>query len=350
EQWLAKADERIAKELAKSVPENPAHEIDEESRDILGDMVLAALVMITGGEKKEEDRIRRSDRMLIMDAIILAAETAKAANKTQMIASDIVGAFEALTQQLDPHRDADKIRRGREMADSLRYFIRDPVSSEFFNTLGNPWPTADITVVDFGLFAQEGYEAQRSIAFCGVFSKIQTLAEANQYTKRPLISVLDENHIFSKLPLLAALETRGTKMGRKLGWWIWIATQNVKDFAEEARKMLPMFETWMCLAVPPDEINQIELFKVLTPEQRTLFLSARKEKGKYTEGVLLSPKMQGLFRNVPPPLYLVMAATEQYEKHQRRQLMQDLNLTELEVIQYQAEQRMSQTLEVYHDV
>ncbi len=349
EQWLAKADARIAKELEKNTqPEN--NEIDDDSRDILGDMVLAALVMITGGEKKEEDRIRRSDRMLIMDAIILAAETVKAAGRPQMIASDIVAAFERLILELNPERDADKIRRGREMADSLRYFIRDPVSSEFFNTPGNPWPTADITVVDFGLFAQEGYEAQRSIAFCGVFGKIQTLAEANQYSNRPLISVLDENHIFSKLPLLAAIETRGTKMGRKLGWWIWIATQNVRDFAEEARKMLPMFETWMCLAVPPDEIDQIERFKVLSAEQGTLFLSARKEKGKYTEGVLLSPKIQGLFRNVPPALYLAMAATEQYEKHQRRQLMQQLNLSELQVIQYLAEQRMLRAMEEYSDV
>lgn len=348
QRWIQKENQKIEEELTPRL-DPPATEMDDESRDILGDMVLAALVMVTGGEKKEEERIHRSDRMFIMDAIILAAETVKASGKTQMIASDIVIAFETLIMQLEPHRDVDKIRRGREMADSLRYFIKDPVSSQFFNTIGNPWPTCDITVVDFGLFAQEGYEAQRSIAFCGVFNKIQTLAEAGQYSQRPLISVLDENHLFSKLPLLAAMETRGAKMGRKLGWWLWLATQNVGDFAEEARKMLSLIETWMCLAVSPDEIQQIMRFKQLSAEQQALFSSARKEKGKYTDGILLAPRMQALFRNVPPRLYLAMAATEQHEKHARRQWMQQLHLTELEVLQHQAKQMMQKPTQAYEE-
>lgn len=313
-------------------------------------MVWVALVMITGGEKKEEERIRRSDRMLIMDAIIRAAETVKAEGRAQMIASDIVAAFEEFILHLDPHRDADKIRRGREMVDRLRYFIKDPVSSQFFNTVGNPWSTCDITVVDFGLFAQEGYEAQRSIAFCGMFNKTQTLAEAGQYSNRELISVLDENHIFSKLPLLAAMENCGAKMGRKLGWWLWVATQNIRDFADEARKMLSLMETWICLAVSPDEIEQIMRFKPLSAEEQALFSSARKEKGKYTDGVLLAPRIQALFRNVPPRLYLSMAATEQHEKHARRQLMQQLHLSELEVLKYQAQQMMLKPTEEYIDV
>jgi hypothetical protein len=79
----------------------------------------------------------------------------------------------------------------------------------------------------------------------------------------------------------------------------------------------------MCLALPSDEIDQIERFKPLTTEQHELFLSAKKEKGKYTEGVILSPKLQGLFLNVPPKLYLAMAATDQDEKYQRRSLMGD---------------------------
>ncbi len=311
------------------------------TRDILGDMVLAALVMMTGGEPKEEQRIRRCDRLLMMEAIISAAEQARQQQRTQLITQDIVEALERVSSTLDPLRERDKIRRSREMADGLCYFIRDPLGAQFFNTEGQPWPLADITVVDFGLFAQEGYEAQRAIAFCGVFNKIQALAEANQYSNRPLISVLDENHIFSKVPLLAALETRGAKMGRKLGWWLWIATQNMTDFAEEAHKMLSMIETWMCLSSTPDEIAKIEQFKPLTREQRQLFLSARKARGQYTEGVLLSPKLSSLFRSVPPRLYLAMAATEQHEKHARRQLMLKFGCTELEAVAYQAQQMMT---------
>lgn len=324
---------------------NSSEDEEIESRDILGDMVLATLVMITGGERKEEERITRADRMLIMDAILEAARTVKTSGIPQMIAADVVAAFEVLAQKLDPQRDADKIRRAREMADGLRYFIQDPVSSQFFNAYGEPWPLVDITVVDFGLFAQEGYEAQRSIAFSGVVGKILSLAESNQSSNRPMISIFDENHLFSKLPLLAAIQTRIAKMGRKLGLWLWLATQNLKDFSDEARKMLSLVETWLCLALPPDEIDQIERFKPLTEEQRALFLSARKEKGKYTEGVLIASRLQALFRNVPPRLYLAMAATEQHEKYERKQLMKKMQCSELDVVRYIADQMMQKPIE-----
>src|SRR5262249_21163108 len=144
--------------------------------------------------------------------------------------------------------------------------------------------------------------------------------------------VLDENHIFTSIPLLADIETRIAKMGRKLGLWLWLATQNMKDFADGARRMLSQIETWMCLALPPDEIQQIERFKTLSDEERLLFLSARKEKGKYTEGVLLSPKIKGLFRNVPPRIFLAMAATDQDEKNLRARLMQEHQCSEIEAV------------------
>ena len=71
--------------------------------------------------------------------------------------------------------------------------------------------------------------------------------------------------------------------------------------------------------------------------------------GKYTEAVILSPKLQGLLRNVPPKLYLVMAGTEQEEKNQRRVLMEKLNKTELEVVEYLADQMMAKVIEEGHD-
>ena len=313
---------------------------EEEPRDILGDMVLAALIMITGGEKKEEDYIRRSDRMLIMDAIINAAYFVRDSNQEQMIASDIINAFERIALQLDPQRDAEKIRRSREMADAMRYFTNDPVSSRFFNTIGTPWEMADVTIIDLSLFANEGYEAQRAIAFSGCMSKILALAEMNQASNRSIKVVCDENHIITSIPLLADIETRIAKMGRKLGLWLWLATQNVRDFADNSRRMLAQIEHWICLALPLDEISQIEKFKPLTPEQRSLFLSARKEKGKYTEVIVLSPRMTGLARNIPPRLYLAMAATDQDEKNHRARVMKEFNCSEIEAVKLIAKQMM----------
>lgn len=310
-------------------------EIDDAPRDILGDMVLAALIMITGGEKREEEAIRRSDRMIVMDAIIHAAYYVRDQGRDQMIASDIVDAFGRLVLN-----DPDKSRRAREMADAMRYFTNDPVSSRFFNAPGKPWEQADVTIVDFGLFANEGYEAQRSIAFAGCMNKILALAELNQNSDRAIKVILDENHIFTSISLLADIETRIAKMGRKLGLWLWLATQNLKDFADNSRRMLAQIEHWMCLALPPDEIDQIEKFKSLSTEIRALLLSARKEKGKYTEGVLISPKLKALFRNVPPKLYLAMAATDQDEKNHRARIMQELSCSEIEAVSFIAKEMM----------
>ena len=350
DQYFKATGEKLSETLDKNfanasaqVDANINEALDEEgSQDVLGDMVLATLLMITGGERKEEERVTRSDRMLVMDAVIAAAKTVKSQGRKQMIADDIITAFEQLANTMEMARDFDKIKRAREMADGMRYFTKDPVSSRFFNTYGDPWPLADVTIVNMGTFANEGYEAQRSIAFAGCVSNILTLAEANQASKRPIIALFDENHLFTKIPLLAAIQTRIAKMGRKLGLCLWVATQNLKDFADEAHKMLSLIETWMCLALPPDEIDQIKRFKVLTPEQEALFLSARKSPRQYTEGVLLTPKVQGLFRNVPPRLYLAMAMTEQEEKNQRKTLMREHSISEIQAAEMMAKMMMRQ--------
>ncbi|MBX6434909.1 conjugative transfer ATPase, partial [Pseudomonas syringae pv. tomato] len=79
----------------------------------------------------------------------------------------------------------------------------------------------------------------------------------------------------------------------------------------------------------PDEVEKISRFRELTQAQKSLMLSARKESGKYTEGVVLSKSMEVLFRAVPPSLYLALAMTEPEEKKQRYDLMQSMGVDEL---------------------
>ena len=66
--------------------------------------------------------------------------------------------------------------------------------------------------------------------------------------------------------------------------------------------------------------------------------SARKEPPKYTEGVLLSAIGQMLFRNVPPPLPIALAMTEGHEKAQRRRLMEQHGVGEMEASRLVAQQ------------
>ena len=64
-------------------PEALAEDDDEEPdaaggrRDILGEMEIAARIMITGGDEREDARVTRADRLLIRNAIFLAARTVK---------------------------------------------------------------------------------------------------------------------------------------------------------------------------------------------------------------------------------------------------------------------------------
>ena len=91
-----------------------------------------------------------------------------------------------------------------------------------------------------------------------------------------------------------------------------------------------MIEWWICLNMPPDEVEKISRFRELTPAQKALMLSARKESGKYTEGVLLSKSMEVLFRAVPPSLYLALAMTESEKKKERYDIMQSQGVSELD--------------------
>jgi hypothetical protein len=82
--------------------------------------------------------------------------------------------------------------------------------------------------------------------------------------------------------------------------------------------------------MPPDEVEKVARFRELNPAQKALMRSARKESGKFSEGVILSKSMEVLFRAVPPSLYLAMAMTEPEEKAERHQLMREHGISELD--------------------
>ncbi len=311
-------------------------EIEDESsgRDILGEMEIAARIMITGGDEREDARLSRADRLLIRNAIFLAAKNVKDSKRDQVITEDVVNALHEIgrDQGLPEHR----CNRAIEMGDGMALFCSG-LAGHFFNRPGKPWPEADVTILEMGMLAREGYEDQLTVAYISMMSHINDLVERHQHDARPTLVVTDEGHIITTNPLLARYVVKITKMWRKLGAWFWIATQNLEDFPDASRKMLNMMEWWLCLVMPKEEVEQIARFKDLTDEQRSLLLSARKEPGKYVEGVVLSDNLEALFRNVPPPLSLALAMTEKHEKAERAVIMRERNCNELEAVHVIAE-------------
>jgi len=298
----------------------------EDQRDVLGELEITARLMITGGEDKEEQRLTRADRSLIRQSILDAARLCAQQQRT-VLTEDVRNALRATAQ--DQALPESRRTRLLEMADAMDLFCQGS-DGELFNRDGTPWPEADVTLVDLATYAREGYNAQLSIAYISLINTVNNLAERDQMLGRPIINVTDEGHIITKNPLLAPYVVKITKMWRKLGAWFWLATQNLDDLPKAAEPMLNMIEWWICLSMPPDEVEKIARFRALTPAQKALMRSARKEAGKFSEGVILSKSMEVLFRAVPPSLYLAMAMTEPEEKYQRHLLMQTHGIDELE--------------------
>ncbi|CBJ82529.1 conserved hypothetical protein [Xenorhabdus bovienii str. Jollieti] len=252
-----------------------------------------------------------------------------------MIASDLQNALYAIARnhQQDEHGQplitAHRRARADEMAGAMSMFTQG-FEGELFNRPGTPWPEVDVTLIDLGTLARENYSAQMALAMVSLINKVNNLAERDQYQDRELQLVIDEGHITTTNPLLSPYMTKVVKMWRKLGAWLWLATQNLADYPDTAEKMLNMAEWWLCLTMSPDEVEQIARFKKLTEEQKSVLLSASKLPRCYTEGVVLAKKIEALFRVVPPSLYLALGMTEKEEKAERRALMREHQCSELE--------------------
>ncbi|MGI9449111.1 MAG: conjugative transfer ATPase [Geminicoccaceae bacterium] len=322
--------------------EHPSPRQDDEheelDRDILGEMEITAELMITGGDEREVAKFARSDRLVIRTAIVDAAKAVADKGRDTVQPSDVVAAMRTLAADAgltDQRRD-----RIREMADSMD-LITEPKSlgGQLFNRPGKPWPEADVTLVDLATLAREGYESELAITYVSLMNHINHVVERHQHERRQTLVITDEGHIITTNPLLSRYVVKITKMWRKLGAWYWLATQNLEDFPAGAKRMLNMMEWWLCLVMPKEEVDNVARFRELGEETKRLLLDARKEPGRYVEGVVLSDQMATIFRNVPPPLCLTLAMTEKHEKAKRAELMKRHGFaTELDAAYLMADQ------------
>jgi conjugative transfer ATPase len=313
------------KSIAIRVDDDDKNDSDDQ-RDIMGEMEIVTQLMITGGEAKEAERLTRSDKRVIRDAILSAAATSLQQDRATLT-EDVRDAFYEAAK--DPEYEGATRRRIREMGDALGLFC-DGFAGELFNQAGSPWEEADVTIIDLATFAREGYEAHLAISVVSCLNMINNIAERDQFGAREIVVTIDEAHIITTNPLLAPFLVKIVKMWRKLGAWLWSATQNMEDYPAEAKKMLNMVEWWVCLVMPKEEVEEIARFRHVDDAQRALLLSASKSPRQYTEGVVMSETMENLFRCVPPSLMLALAQTEKHEKAARMVLMQEHGISEVE--------------------
>ena len=299
--------------------------------DALGEMEILARLMITGGNPADERALRRHDLDMIRSAIVYAAE--HTAPDRQTMTSDVVAALnQAASGQLGDISIPEARRQtAADMAAAMHLYCTG-VNAEIFDRPGEAWPEADVTVIELGYFARSGYEDRLALAVTSLMRSIQDLVETQQYTSRQTIVVVDEAHVLLQNPLVSPYLARIVATWRTYGAWLWVATQNLRQFPEAAKELLDQPEWWILLCVDADEIDQIARFRTLTDDQQAMILAAHKRPGHYTEGTVLSGRLLNLFRSVPPALALALAQTEKYEKAERRRVMKELGCTEIEAV------------------
>ena len=321
----------------------PDPEDDGEYVDYLGEMEAAARMIITGLDPREEANYSRRDRTFVRSALIDAAVLARDRGDPHATVSDFVRVLEEyangrIPRGFDTPVDATGAAHMQTLHANAMFFL-DGARNRLFNRPGDPWPEVDCTIVDFGRLAKD--EETRdilSIAFIGLMNTIQRDAERRRGSGRQSVVMIDEAHVTTTNPLLAGYLVRGSKMWRKWGLWLWMATQSLSDFPDDTRQILNMAEFWFCLSMPREEIGEIARFRNLSDEDRLLLEEARRSPGRYSEGVLLSGRPPMLFRNVPPAIAMALAQTEESEVAERRRLMEEKDLTtELEAVDLVAE-------------
>ncbi|WP_111748586.1 conjugative transfer ATPase [Salinisphaera orenii] len=305
-------------------------EEDDTERDLLGEMEITARLMITGGDPDEEAAFRRADRAMVRDALYAAARTTFEAGQ-QCLTEHVRDALVEISK--DDDRPAARREKAYDMAESMGLFCSG-FDGQVFNTEGQVWPEADVTLVDLAHYASDGYEAQLALSVISLTNTITGIAERDQYSGRPIVQAMDEVHAILVNPLLSPYLVKIGKMGRKLNHWLWLATQNLEDFPDSAVRLLNMIEWYICLALPKDEIKQLGRFKKLSDEQTELLESATKAPGQYTEGVVLADRIEALFRIVPQSHYLALAGTEPEEKAERRRVMNEHGCSELDAARH----------------
>ncbi len=328
---LDRGSDQVARN-SEIVDEQDSESLASRGRDPLGEMEIQARLMITGGEPNAERKLRRDDLDLIRTAIVEAARLSKSEGRKQTMTSDVVRVLREASKSStigEQNLSKEQRQRSARIAGAMHLFCSG-FNGELFDREGELWPEADITLVELDLLSRRGYEDRLAVALTGLFSMINNKIEVDQYRERQTIVVIDEAHLLLQNALVSPYINRISAMWRTFGAWLWIATQNIRQFPDQAKELLNQPEWWICLSVDKDEINQISRFKSLTVEQQNLLLAAKKCSGRYTEGVILSAKFLALFRNVPPALALALSQTEKSEKAERAKIMNLQRCSELE--------------------
>jgi len=189
---------------------------DTQNRDYLGELEIITRLLITGCEKRENDRICRSDRLVIRQSILDAITTAAMVGRPCIVPTDVAVAMRRIAAGASTEHHRSIV----EMADGLEMFCSGP-AGDLFNRPGTYWRDADVTVVDVSGLTRDGYEDQLPIALVGLASIISDLAENEAHSGRPTLITINDSTFLGN-PLLTTCFAAMAKPWGRLGCSLWL--------------------------------------------------------------------------------------------------------------------------------
>ncbi len=314
----------------------------EDTRDYIAEMMASLKLMITGGSEREIDAMDKATEGRLTTALKLALTKAVEQQKSHALPEDIVVALEEMSAAEKMPEIQIELRN---MADALRRWTHGS-RGQFFNREGKGFSDEDdVVLIEMGILTSTSNQDMLAVAMMSIVSTITALGEKHQAGNRHTELWVDEAHYITKNNLLVGGIVEAVKVWRKLGLWMNLITQNTQDFPENAgaNRLLLLIEFWWLLQMPENEVEQIHKLKGLTEEERVMMLQCVKEPPYFVECVLLSGKFPpALLRQVPPALSLALGMTEQHEKQERREIMQQHGCSEVEAIKIVAQRIIKQ--------
>jgi len=306
-----------------------------DNKNNLERMVLTAKLMVTKGDAEEDVRFKSEDRTMLKVAILEAAKRVHKAGGKIVRPQDVVQVLNTIESEGTLGEGMRNYHQGRreragDMSEAIEDYTHGDKGRMFNSDKFVDWPEADFLVLDLELLQEEGFEDILYLTYVGLMNTVVTQAKKNRSSNRDIICINDEAHIINEVRTLARIKRKLFKMGRKLGLWLWDATQNIGDYPDEAIDMLNAMEWLIVLKLPKSEIESIGGLKNISSEEKQEIEKLATVKGQYVEGMVLSNTVRTVFRSVPPAWYLALGQTETDEYRRRSELMKEHKVTEIE--------------------
>ena len=324
---LSDGDAHLIDDLDKSEEVNA----EDEERDYTGEIQQLVFLMISGANENEYQRLlTQENKLIIAQAIEEGIITAVEKNLDYFIPEDIAN---QLKQIGSAQQDEQRGRVIMALADAMFLWTKG-LRGKLFNQRAEPWEEADATFIDMGMLTSDAYKDALAVAVISLMHQITGLGEAHQAEATHTFVYIDEGHVITTNPTIAAPVVFGAKTWRKL--WIWLiqATQNLEDYPDSSAKMISMAEWYWLLNLADGEVQDFNRFVKLSDDSNKLITSTVKQKAAFTEGVMVNRDLRhySLFRVVLPTLPLILAGTEGDEKKAIVDKATELSCTPIEAI------------------